>query len=522
MAYLKNIPEPVEELSLATFENLVGPITEPEPNPTSTLTKGREYDIPTILAAAGIDYTIDPTFKPKNGGAGTKYLLHTCPWADEHTDGRSEGSYVADYEDSGYDFKCAHKHCDGRRWGAFKEKLGLSKDLPISANARETAERFLNGSGTSTPPPITFGYVPIDELMAVEVTTDYLIQDILVADQMGVISGAAKAQKTHIGMAAALALATGRPFLNQFAVPEKKRVGFFYGEGGRSALRQTLHAQLRFYGFNPHEHPLGDTFFPYLEAPRIANLAHKDALVKEIRTNQLEVVFIDPSYIMLAGTADKATNLIATGEVLGILTTIMAETGVTPICLYHNKKSSGFEVPELNDMQYGGMPAFAGQWIMIGPREKHDANLRRSKIWMNVGGRMNHGGRWGVNINELPTESGCPRWEAQLLSDAEAQAEKRTERTARQTESQADRVFTVRRQIINVLSTRGTEPLSKTAIADAIGCGKATKAFETALEELLEEGRIERVEIPADRTNNNRRGTGYQLIPLTAVTEAAA
>lgn len=523
---VEDIPEPIEELSLATFENLVGPITEPEPKPTSALTQGREYDIPAILTAAGIDYTIDESFQPKNGGAGTKYLLHTCPWADEHTDGRSEGSYVTDYEDSGYDFYCAHKHCEGRRWDAFKKKLGLSRDLPITAEAREFAERLLNSTGTPepspfAPSPITFGYVPIDELMAVEVTVDYLIQDILVADQMGVISGAAKAQKTHIGMAAALALATGRPFLNQFPVPAKKRVGFFYGEGGRGALRQTLHAQLRFYGFNPHAHPLGDTFFPYLEAPRIANFAHKDALVREIRTNQLEVVFIDPSYIMLAGTADKATNLIATGEVLGTLTTIMAETGVTPICLYHNKKSSGFEIPELNDMQYGGMPAFAGQWIMIGPRAEHDANLRQSKIWMNVGGRMGQGGRWGVNIDELPTESGCPRWEAQLLSDAEAHAEKRTDRAARQADQLVGRVFETKQAIMCVLNSPDVGALTRTQIADATKRGKDTRAFKDALAELLDEGLIEEVEIPAGQTGNHKAAPGYQRTSIQC-NEAAA
>jgi hypothetical protein len=365
-----------------------------------------------------------------------------------------------------------------------------------------------------------FAHMSSQELLAGDFRVDFLIEDILAQQQVGVISGRFKSQKTHIGAAAAVALATGVPFLNHFPVPAKKRVGFFCGEGGKGPLQRMARSLCQFYGLDYHsDDEILNGIQWYLRVPRISLGEHQLALIDEIQKHQLEVIFIDPAYLMLAGTGDQASNLIATGEVLDTLNDVMLKTGATPICLYHNKKNASFEVPDLNDMQYGGMPAFAGQWILLGQRAKYDPDRHHTKLWMNVGGRMGHGGLWGVNIDEHPSETGCARWEAQLLTSDEAQAEKKTERTTRQTENRACDVFNFRRAITAFLTLHDTDPISRSALAAEMRCGPQSRTFRDALDGLIQDGTIEQVQIPATQTGNHRMGEGYRVIKAAGTGE---
>lgn len=51
----------------------------------------------------------------------TYYIV--CPWAHEHTGGDTSGTKVGQFPSGAPWFKCYHGHCDGRRWGEFREKV---------------------------------------------------------------------------------------------------------------------------------------------------------------------------------------------------------------------------------------------------------------------------------------------------------------------------------------------------------------------------------------------------------------
>src|SRR6516164_11082089 len=61
---------------------------------------------------------------------------------------------------------------------------------------------------------------------------EWLVEQILVGGQPGVIGGPKKGMKTSIALDLAVSLASGTPFLGVFAVPMRMRVGVISGESG--------------------------------------------------------------------------------------------------------------------------------------------------------------------------------------------------------------------------------------------------------------------------------------------------
>jgi hypothetical protein len=69
---------------------------------------------------------------------------------------------------------------------------------------------------------------------------EFLIDQILVKRQLGILGGPKKGLKTSLQVEMAIALATATPFLGEFNVPRAKRVAIFSGETAPPTTRLSM------------------------------------------------------------------------------------------------------------------------------------------------------------------------------------------------------------------------------------------------------------------------------------------
>jgi RecA-family ATPase len=323
---------------------------------------------------------------------------------------------------------------------------------------RADAERVVNDlcsrdrkdAGGKTAEPIVFETITTEELAGGDYRLEYLIEDMLVAGQPCIIAGPKKALKTNIAIDLTLSLADGVPFLGTFDVARPTKVGLMSGESGSAVIQETARrialGKLR---------PLGANFrnaFWCFQIPELSNKQHVKALRDFIESNQLEVVILDPCYLMMLGIADSAGNLFSVGGLLKEIAEIGQETGTTIILVHHTKKSvvDPFEPPELEDIAWSGFQEFARQWFLIGRRKKYNPDQKGDhELWLNVGGSAGHSGLWGIDIAEgVRSDPKGRRWDVNVMfasearqQAAEAKQEQRQEakKTKRELEQEADR-----------------------------------------------------------------------------------
>ena len=188
---------------------------------------------------------------------------------------------------------------------------------------------------------------------------------------------------------AAVGMATATPFLGEFAVPNRVRVGFASGESGRFTLKETCLRILQAKGIDP------DTFTGWLKweftLPTLTDTALMTDFAKRLVDLGIAVAFIDPLYLCL-GSAVDPRSVFSMGNALKAVSTILLDRNITPIICHHaNRKGEKNQPMTLEDLSHAGLAEFARQWILLArislmtARAVHD-------LWLTIGGSAGHGG----------------------------------------------------------------------------------------------------------------------------------
>jgi hypothetical protein len=372
----------------------------------------------------------------------------------------------------------------------------------------ESARRYVAGGAheeDTEKDAVCFQGVLASELAKADYDVRFLIQDSLVDLQPCIVGGPAKTCKTLLATDAAVSLATATPFLGELIVHEAARVGYMSGEGGLSVLQDYARRVAEGRGWR-----LGDigglVFCDTL--PQLSDLEHVKALEKFLTDWELSVAFLDPLYLCMPG--DDAHNLMKTGKVLRYVNQVCLRAGCTPILLHHLKKNvtDPFAPPELADLAWAGFDAFAGQWWLIGRREKYTGETPgQHKLWLNVGGRAGHSGLHAVDIDEgKHTDPEGRYWEVQIkrARDARREAENRAEEAKRTKAEEA-----MKQNLAKLCRTLARFPDGTTLSQLAIHAGMSTTRARPLLAELLDRGDVITCEV---RTGNHRTPKeGYRL-----------
>ena len=232
---------------------------------------------------------------------------------------------------------------------------------------------------------------------------DWLIRQILVPGQPGVVGGPRKALKTSLMIDMAISLGTGTPFLGNFAVPKPRRVAVMSGESGQATIQETARRICEAKKTTLAE---CDVLWSF-DLPRLRNDDDRKRLSQSLHEAKARVVFIDPLYLcLLDGGAGSASNLYEVGPILLRAAQACLKAGATPIFVHHATKEGAKRAAtngqplELDDLLFSGIGEFVRQWLLVTRTTPYVLGTGEHRLLLAAGGSTGHSGAWNVDIAE--------------------------------------------------------------------------------------------------------------------------
>ncbi|MBX3433284.1 MAG: bifunctional DNA primase/polymerase [Pirellulales bacterium] len=342
-----------------------------------------------------------------------------------------------------------------------------------------------------------FPFITSRDLDAAEFELEYLVNGILVRGQPAMIAGPKKTLKTNISIDLALSLAEARPFLDRFDVKLSRRVGVMSGESGAATIQETARrvAASKQLALNDC-----DAAIWCFDVPQLAKHDHIDALRSVVETHALDVLILDPTYLMMLGLGSDAGNLFIVGALLKAIGELAQETGCTPVLCHHLKKSVAepYEPAELENIAWAGFQEFVRQWILLNRRVRYDPDRGgHHELWMSVGGSAGHSGLWGVDVDEgVRDDPGGRRWDVRVLEASEAYEQRDAQEDLageRRKESRAERKHQKERSAL--LAALAGFPAGETSRVIREAAGVSGNRFKDLMEELIDDGLARACEI---------------------------
>jgi replicative DNA helicase len=342
-------------------------------------------------------------------------------------------------------------------------------------------------------PAFSFQALTSAELDAGDFALEYLIDGLLVKGQPGVIAGPKKSLKTNLSVDLTLSLATGNPFLARFPVARPIRVGMMSGESGAATMQETARRIAASKGKLLHQ---CENAFWSFDVPQLGNFLHTQALKEFIEKHGLEVLILDPTYLMMMSVKDDAGNLFVVGSLLKTLGDLAQQTGCTPILCHHLKKgvADPYEPAELENIAWAGFQEYVRQWFLLNRRVRYDPDRGgHHELWFSVGGSAGHSGLWGLNVDEGTRQrAGGRYWEVSLTSATDAY-EERNEASEAKKQKQMERRGDKHRQA--VMQALKRFPAGETSRVLRESAGVSGKVIQQQLDLLLEEGIVVSCEV---------------------------
>jgi hypothetical protein len=328
------------------------------------------------------------------------------------------------------------------------------------------------------------------DLAAGDFSVDYLIDDIAVRGQPGIVGGPEKSLKTSLCVDFGLSLATGNPFLGKFSVSRPARVLFCSGESGLGTLKNTAME----VAASKRIDLAGVGGLLWSEAlPNLGRHEERQKLIATIRKHGVECLIVDPVYLALLNS--DPWNLFAQGELLRDISNACREAGATLILVHHAKKNRADRnaPPQLTDLSGSGFAEFARWWILLSRREEYSPPDPH-QLWLATGGSTGHSGAWALDIDQGEFARGRPRqWKIDIQTRAEFQqstgrrkAEEKAAAIGQRVEQDAPKVIEKMREF----------PSGETKSVLRAKAGLNSDRVNTALRLLRGRGSIEEVMVP--------------------------
>lgn len=250
-----------------------------------------------------------------------------------------------------------------------------------------------------------------------ELKRKFIVEGALQDMKPTVIVGEKKCLKTSIAMDLVLSLETGRDFLGQFKINERRRTLYFGAETDSEDLadltKRILAAKQEPFEENLYKDIKAGNFIPPFHSKSPTNLQnHLINFRKILRKHLPQVVIFDPLYLGMPEI--DLGNLFEVGGALNSLFTECKAVGAWLIMIHHAKRMNEFRPITLNDIYGSGMGEWAGQWMLLSRQKEMEHG--QHKLYLRIGGRAGDFGLWDLTVNEgevdaLNTER---RWDVSI------------------------------------------------------------------------------------------------------------
>ncbi|MCY2990916.1 MAG: AAA family ATPase [Planctomycetota bacterium] len=478
------VPVEVIREFVATYGQQTPPVASTTRSPGAN-GSGHRLDLPRYLGARGV------TFKAKPVDGGTMYVV-PCPFNASHG---AHGESAAYQAASGLTtFECKHNSCQGRKWEHYRDAIGEPDDdhydPPMHSGNGQAHTSAKAEPVSKDPAPLAFTQLmSFVELLALDTRVEYLVDDVLVRGQPGVVGGRSKTLKTSVIIDLVLSLGSGTPFLGKWPT-RRCNVAFWSGESGAATIKAKAIAAAVARGVDAAEVHWS------FDLPKLCRDDHLAAMGEVITQRGIEVAVIDPLYLTLldARTAGQASNVFAMGPALAPLTALGQETGCTILLAHHFRKTGSSDPDEpasLEQLSQAGVAEWVRQWLLLERRSPYQADGRH-ELYLRTGGSAGHAGLWALDVDEgIRTEDhqhDWRRWDVEVRPIGDVRAELQQAKESRKADALGERDAVDRRKMLEALR-RCPDGDTKHVLRELTGLS-ADRA-STALRQLIGEGRAE-------------------------------
>jgi len=231
------------------------------------------------------------------------------------------------------------------------------------------------------------------ELMASDLTLNWLVRNVMVVPTYGQIAGEKKTLKTYLSQYLAVAVATGEPFLRQFPVEKQGNVVMFVGEGGKIPWTRRMPRIAESVGIRD----IGDApIHAVFQTAPLLSPAFKGTVETAIEQLDPVLTIIDPFYAY-HGSETNSANIHEEGALLTAVAAPFIEHGSNLLIVNHFKKGS--ESRGINRITMAGSGEWVDSWIFTEERESADLNSGDFYIAAEFGSRQWGGSRWEIDFN---------------------------------------------------------------------------------------------------------------------------
>jgi hypothetical protein len=231
---------------------------------------------------------------------------------------------------------------------------------------------------------------------------EQIVEGLIASRQPGVLGGPFKGLKTTLAILVALCVATGKPFLDLFAVPKPRNVWFLSSESGADTILDTAERQAKSLGLDLHD----DCTRLHIgtRLPRLDDDEHLARLTRALLYQRIEMAIFDPTYLLI-GAVKAGVNpasIFSMGSWLAKLSVACLLGRCTPIFVHHaNEGVKPGRPMTLGDLSHAGLAEFSRQWILLNRRTEYDPDQPgKHELFMSWGGSAGHCGILGLDIDE--------------------------------------------------------------------------------------------------------------------------
>lgn len=397
------------------------------------------------------------------------------------------------------DLPTLEKAGDAYDWSEHYDSLPVENlqkklyELPDRSGEYESASPGEKGTDSYSEQRTFFGQAlgDVDVWGSADTPVEWLVKDVLSADQPTIFGAMQKGLKTTLLTDLAVSLAKGLPWMGRFEIPAPRRVLMIVGEASQRASVRKLRKAADHRNLKRED--IGKSIrLETVNFPTLPRLEDCLSIQEAVEAHQIDVVILDPLYMGLEGV--QTTNLCEVGPALRRFMRHCQPAKV--IIAHHVKKTASFDdAPNLEDLSQAGIAEFAGNFWLMGRMQEYQGDGMHDMA-IRYGGRDEQFGLLRLEFNERNWTSHFTN----LIDHREHQQQQKANA----------KVADMKSKIARVLHrSENHEGISAAKLADGCGTKRSRALFVESIEEMEEAGTVVRL---ADfRTSNNRSCEGYKL-----------